>query len=254
MSLIAMAVHDTKENGRTELTKQTLISLMDTVDLDVHRLFIIDNGSCEETKKGLASLPENITVITNPENVGTAKAINQAWKFRLPNEHLIKMDNDVVINGYGWVEELEDAIERDTSIGIIGLKRNDLIESPFRNDEFKSTLRMLPHELGQRWIIVEDVNGVMGTCQMFNYRLIDKMGGLMQMEGLYGFDDTLASVRSTLSGFKNCFIPHIEIDHIDKGGTDYTKWKQKYASEMMDKYNETKQGMIKGTIPIYYEI
>ena len=50
MSLISMAVHDTVENGRTEFTRRTLESLSDTVDWENHRLFIIDNNSCEKTK------------------------------------------------------------------------------------------------------------------------------------------------------------------------------------------------------------
>ena len=109
---------------------------------------------------------------------------------------------------------------------------------------------MLTHQNGQRWIIVEDVSGVMGTCVMHNYRLIDKIGGLMQ-PGLYGFDDTIMSIRSKLAGFKNCFLPHIEIDHIDTGGTEYTQWKRKYAGEQMKEFQEMKNGLINGTIKNY---
>ncbi|MEI6190501.1 MAG: glycosyltransferase [Chitinophagia bacterium] len=253
MALLAMAVYDTEENERSEYTRQTLISLFETVNFTQHRLFIIDNNSCQKTKNIIDTFLRqsiNITLITNETNVGTAAAINQAWKYRNPTEHLIKMDNDVVINGYGWVEELEEAIETDITIGIIGLKRKDLMENPFRNDEYKSTLRMLRHEEGKRWIIVEDVQHVMGTCQMYNWRLIDKMGGLMQMGGLYGFDDTLSSIRAKILCYKLCFLPHIEIDHIDEGGNAYTEWKRKYAGEQMKAFYETKQGLINGTIDV----
>lgn len=255
MALIAMAVYDTEENGRSEYTRETLLSLFENVEFTQHRLFIIDNASCEKTKTILRDIPKEFaTVITNEINVGTAAAINQAWKHRKSTEHLIKIDNDVVINGYGWVEELEEAIETDITIGIIGLKRKDLMENPFRNDEHKSTLRMLIHEEGKRWIIVEDVQHVMGTCQMYNWRLIDKMGGLMQMGGLYGFDDTLSSIRAKILGYKLCFLPHIEIDHIDEGGNAYTEWKRKYAGDQMKAFYETKQGLINGTIDIKVKI
>lgn len=250
MALIGMAVYDTEANGRTKFTERTLQCLQDTVDLTKHNLIVIDNNSCQETKK----LLKDYNTITLPENIGTAKAINLAWRLREPKQHLIKMDNDVVIHSTGWVEELEETIETDIHIGILGLKRKDLIEDPYRNDFYKSELRMLKHRAGDKWRIVEDVTHVMGTCQMYNYRLIDKIGGLYQMGSLYGFDDSLASLRSQLAGFRNSFLSHINIDHIDNGGTDYQKWKESTAMDFMKMFNETKEGMNSGAIPIYYEL
>lgn len=264
-SLIAMAVYDTEENGRTELTIKTLESIRKTCD--IHRstsnsLVIIDNNSCKSTKDYLKKFEwdsielfhENVDVIYNETNVGTAKAINQAWRLRQPGGHLIKIDNDVVIHQAGWVEKLEQCIERDPSIGIIGLKRKDCIESPDRTDFYKSELMMLPHKPGEPWLQVEKVNHVMGTCCMFNSALVDKIGGLYQMDSLYGFDDSLAAVRCQLAGFYNCFYPHIEIDHIDPGTTDYQKWKEGYAGERMQQYNITVQKLRTGEQSIYYPL
>jgi GT2 family glycosyltransferase len=255
MALLAMAVYDTDENKRTDLTKKSIESIVETTDLNKHRLIIIDNASCEKTKKALRFYETfaNVSVITNETNVGTAKAINHAWKLRDPNEYLLKVDNDVVIHSYDWVDEMQEAIEREPKIGIIGLKRKDLIENPFRTDMYKSTLHMLPHERMQRWVIVEKVNHVIGTCQMYNPKLIDVIGGLMQ-PGLYGFDDTLASFRSSHSGFYNCFLPHIEIDHIDVNETPYWKEKQSLAMEGMNAFNQLKLDIANGVVPIKVEL
>jgi len=258
MALIAMAVYDTAENKRSEYTRKTIESIFETVDLTKHRLIIVDNNSCELTQRYLDELifngkGEGIALIRNPENVGTAKAINQAWKLRQPGENLIKMDNDVVIHSYGWVDELEEAIERDPRIGIIGLKRKDIMENPYREDHMKSVLRMLNPIHGQKWIIVEEVNHVIGTCQMYNHRLIEKIGGMMQ-PGLYGFDDTLAAVRCKIAGFKNCFLPHIEIDHIDNLETPYWQEKRDMAGKDMDEFNRLKNAMYAGTESIYLEL
>lgn len=257
-SLIAMAVYDTEGNGRAELTKKTFYSIINSVDLSIHRLVIIDNNSCDKTKEFLLHLEDsciaNLLIIYNDENIGTAHAINQAWRQRYKGEHLIKIDNDVVIHQKDWVEKLEQCIERDPAIGIIGLKRKDLAESPDRTDFYKSELSMLPHKAGEQWLVVEKVNHVMGTCCMFNSVLIDKIGGLYQMDGLYGFDDSLAAVRSQLAGFYNCFYPHIDIDHIDPGGNDYTEWKAKYAGEHMQQYNLTVQKLRSGEQSIYYPL
>ena len=261
MAMICMAVYDTAENKRTEYTARALQSLLNC-NLIGHRIFIIDNNSCQESKAVINDFLRQCVyklidaeVITNQENVGTAKAINQAWRFRKPNENLIKMDNDIVINGSPlWVRDLEDAINRDKSIGIIGLKRKDCIESPLRTDFYKSEIHMLPHENGQRWFFVEKVNHVIGSCCMFNSALVDKIGGLYQMDGIYGFDDSLAAIRCQLAGFYNCFLPHIDIDHIDRGDTEYQKEKERYALSMMDQYNHTKIQMQQGKQSIIFPL
>ena len=100
MAVISMAVFDTDENGRTDYTARTLKSILDTVNLDRHRVVIVDNASCTDTKRilDLFSGYHGFTVITLPENVGTAKAVNKAWQLRKDGENCIKMDNDVVIH------------------------------------------------------------------------------------------------------------------------------------------------------------
>jgi GT2 family glycosyltransferase len=256
MALIALCCHDTIENGRSKYTKETLDSLFNTVDFENHRLVIVDNNSCIETKNIISEFltytNRNIDVITNTENVGTAKAINQAWAMRQPGETLIKMDNDCVINHFGWVEDMEIAMLKG-GYGIMGLKRKDLLQSPTSEDIWKTTLKMIPHEKGEPWYVVEESEDIMGTCTMFHPTLTDKMGGLMQ-SGLYGFDDTLACIRAKLLGYKLAFIPHIDIDHIDEGGDAYTEWKRKYAGDRMKEFYEIKQGLINGSIPIKVEL
>ena len=265
MALIAMAVNDSEENGRTKYTDDTIESLLQTVDFSIHRLVIIDNNSCPQTRflihtickiidmnKHINNKTVPFKVITNSENVGTAKAINQAWALKQPGEVLIKMDNDVVINNYGWIEDMETAM-RLGGYGIVGLKRKDLMQHPNAKDNWKTELKMLPHQKGEPWIVVEESEDIMGTVQMFNPSLINKMGGLMQA-GVYGFDDTLACIRAKLLGYKLAFLPHIDIDHIDIGGDAYTEWKRKYAAEKTKEFYQIKQGLINGTIPIKVEL
>jgi GT2 family glycosyltransferase len=255
MALIAMAVWDTEENGRTAYTSRTIDSLLWSVDPLQNRIFIIDNDSCRTTKRILRDVMHannHVTVLTMNENLGTAKAINQAWKFRREGEHCVKMDNDVVIHSEGWADEMERAIQLDPTIGIVGLKRKDCWEEPNRTDFYKSSLEMLPHVAGEPWVVVERVNHVMGTCQMFNSALLDKIGYLYQPR-LYGFDDSLAAIRCQVAGFYSCFLPHIEIDHIDTGETPYQGWKEKHAGEDMAEYNRLKHGYMDGSINIYSE-
>jgi GT2 family glycosyltransferase len=252
MSLIAMAVYDTEENERTAYTKETLNCLWETVDLTQHQVVVIDNNSCEQTKE-LLKKHNQFTIITLSENVGTAKAINRGWKLRQGNEHLIKMDNDVVINYSNWVDEMEEYLEADPMIGILGLKRNDLNENPYRNDQYKTYLRMLPHKSGQSWKIVEDAEHIIGTCQMYNKALIKKIGGLIQ-PNIYGFDDTLASIRCKLAGFKNSFIPHIDIQNLDTKENPYWQEKRMLSKNVIPEFKKMKEELINGKLNIYQEL
>ncbi len=243
MALVAIAIHDTDENKRSVFTRQCLDSLATTVDWSKHRLFLIDNGSCALTKAILdaAALRLPFTRIENTENLGTARAINKAWLHRNPGEHCLKMDNDIIVRESGWLDTLELCIARDQTIGVIGLKRKDCAESPNapKRTWSHSQLHMLPQEQKklERWLIVEIVEHVIGSCQLYNSALLEKIGYLVQF-GQYGLDDCIACCRSKVAGFFNCFYPHYEIDHIDPGGTAYQDWKSRYAGERMAKYDK----------------
>lgn len=268
MSLICMAVHSTDKNGRTKYTKQTLWSLLDTVDFFKHRLIIINDDSCQRCIDMLgdygrafdAVFPkENLEILHNKTNLGTANSINRGIKRRKKDECVIKMDDDCIVHQRDWIEDLEGAIVRQPKIGILGLKRKDLIESPYNTSEvFKSRLIMLPHTSGDVWIIVEQVKGVMGTCTMYNPRLLDAVGFLQQL-GTYGYDDSLISLRSEVSGFANAFLSHINIDHIDTGRNEdgstneYIEWKQERALQIQKEVSELAMRIENKSEPYYYE-
>lgn len=257
MSLLIMVVWDTHKNDRTKYTKRTLQNLLKTVDFSRNRLFISDNGSCEETHilydwvKG--ELGDAVTICYNGENLGTAKALNKGLAVRREGEPCIKLDGDIEVHYSGWVEKLKEVIERDPSYGIVGLKRKDLMQSPDTDNlTFKSELKMLPHIAGQRWVIVEEHRDIIGTCTLFNPKLIDAIGYSIQpME--YSFEDTLYGLRSTLAGFKNCFVPWIELDHIDDGANPYTQEKQDMAAKSWQEYQRWHTEYCNGTRDIYYD-
>lgn len=246
-----MAIHDTPENGRAEMTQQTLKSLLETVDWKRHRIFLNVNASTPETRQHIHDFASTVKgaceVLYLSENVGTAKAVNRGIQHRRPGEMCVKMDNDVVIHQAGWLELMEDAIESDPKIGIIGLKRKDVCQRADHPDEF---YRTYPTML-DNGITVERTADVMGTCTMFNPALLDKVGYLYQ-PGLYGFDDVLMCVRSLKAGFYNTFLPQVIIDHIDPGGNEYTAWKNREAGFASPEYHRLKAGYESGEISIYY--
>lgn len=257
MKLIAMAVYDTMENERTIYTATTLKSLSESVDWDKHRLIVIDNDSCTYTKELLASWKEHwpnnkMTIFSNYKNLGTARAINLAIAVRKKEESVIKIDNDVVINEYGWVERMEEVIQKLPNAGIVGLKRKDVGQHPNAEGFYKTSLHMLPHTPGEPWRVVEESTDIMGTCTMFSSKLLDDVG-YMRQPGVYGFDDSIMSHVSIMAGYKNYFIPDIDIDHIDTGGTSYMEVKRLQADEAWGAFCKLIRDYKEGKIPLYYD-
>lgn len=253
MSLIAMAVYSTETNKKDECLAKTLKSLDSTVDFKKHRLMLSVNGATEVTKRIIHNNRDIISkVFWNDENLGTAEAINKIIKERKPNEHVIKKDDDLVIHNVGWADLMEECISIDPNIGIVGLKRKDLIQCPWHEDPtFRTKLTLLPHTPGHKWIIIEESYDIIGTCTMFNHLLLDKVGYSFQ-PGKYGFEDNLMCHRSKISGFYNCFIPQIDLDHIDPSAPSYQEWKQKHSGDLFPEYYKLVHAMISGEKSVYY--
>lgn len=257
MALIACVVYDPPGEPRTTLMVGALRSIAQTANN--HRLVIVSNGisltSHEAIKDLKYSYGLKYHLIETGSNIGTARAISRAWQLREPGEHCLKVDSDVLIHERGWLDKLEECIGRDPQIGIIGLKRKDCDENPWapEGDWSQSKLHMLPHlhKSGATWLIVEKVHHVMGTCQLYNSALLDKIGYLVQM-GKYGFDDSLAAVRCEVAGFYSCFYPHYNIDHPDPGGSRYQSWKEKYSGERMDRFRMYANKYRSGEMKVYH--
>src|SRR5580692_10304052 len=145
MALIGMAVYSTEQNGKDEYLAKTLKSLFKTVDFKRHRLMLSVNARTDQTNHLIGIYKDIISgVMYNDINLGTAEAINLVWRHRKPNEHAVKMDDDIVIHQEGWLDRLEEVVTRDSTIGQAGLKRKDCIEAPDRdkNDFYRSDLVM----------------------------------------------------------------------------------------------------------------
>lgn len=257
--LIAIPLWDTLQNRRSEITEIVIPQLLKTIT-DKDRVVVSDNGSCERTLDFLASIDDpRFKYILNGKNLGIAGATNVVWKDTCPGKVVCKMDNDCFIHDAGWTELVEYCLLKADNIGIIGLKRKDVAECPDALEPYyRSKLYYLPHVAGERWVVVEEVNHVIGTCYCFGPRARARFGYLAQPDTVYGFDDALASVRMHKLGYKTCFLPQINIDHLDLDGDvasdPYTRWKQIQASDGMSRYRDLVDRINSGKVDPYYGV
>lgn len=266
-SVISVAIFDLEGTKRPSYTRRTLESLLETVDFNKHVLYLGDNNSCQETKDYLnvfqnlfrLKFPEqHLKIEHHAENLGTAKCVNRGWAWAKHNFNGLigfgKMDNDVIVHQAGWLDDIEEVINRYPKLAICGLKRFDLDEHPYHpNEWYRSHLRMVPHEKGKYDYVVEICHHVMGTVTIYSAEIINKIGGLWQ-DGIYALDDSYACVRAQTAGFETGFLHGIKISHIDEGGNDYTQWKADYAGEKLKNFNRICEEYRSGKRHIYEQL
>ena len=90
---------------------------------DNFEIIIVDNASTDGTKEFLKFaeyIYPNLRVISNPDNIGFAKANNQGVK-DAQGEYVIFLNNDTVVQN-GWIDNLISIINNDNSVGAVGCK------------------------------------------------------------------------------------------------------------------------------------
>jgi len=251
--LISVAVYDTEENERFSYTKQTVLSLFDTVNPKTTKVVFVNNNSCSDTTDYLNKMAPKLDFFVEnlSNNLGTAEAINIGWnKYGEEGDFLVKLDNDVTFDESYWADKMRVCIESDPVIGVLGLKRKDLPNQP-DSDEYPTTLAFVKREIGDTWHVVEYCDDIIGTCHMLNPKLFTEVGYMYQPR-LYGFDDVILCHRSTLAGFKNAFYPSVGINHVDNKETEYIEWKRKYAGIQFEEVNKIIEDYSSGVRSLYY--
>jgi GT2 family glycosyltransferase len=232
--------------NRRDISWTSIESYLETCDPELMDLHIVDNGSTDGLADWLRLNEEklkskNVFCHYNSENVGTAKAINSIWKTRIPTQHCMKIDSDILWNESNWLEKMLDVFEYSQNIGIVGLKRKDVWERPDHETPFYRTKLIDITKKDDTVFTVEQASHVIGSSWLVRSTLINVIGALRQ-PGKYGFDDALYCLRAQIAGFACVFYPSISIEHFDsgEGGTpenaEYTRLKLAWAGRDMSEY------------------
>ncbi|NJL18715.1 MAG: glycosyltransferase, partial [Nitrospira sp.] len=83
-------------------------------------LIVVDNHSTDDTASFLSTLGGDVQLIHNQENLGFAKACNQAARSSR-GKYLVFLNNDTIPQP-GWLKALVEEAEDDGSVGVVGSK------------------------------------------------------------------------------------------------------------------------------------
>lgn len=106
--------------NRWPLTRRCLDSLRQT-DLDRAEVWVVDNGSTDETAERLAEL-DWVRVLTLPQNVGFVRGNNAGIEAADPESDIVLLNNDLVLTQHDWLPRLRACAHSRSDIGVVGCR------------------------------------------------------------------------------------------------------------------------------------
>ena len=202
-------------------------------------VFVVDNNSVDGSLKMLAQKFPEVKVIANKDNVGFAKANNQAIRIST-GEYVLLLNPDTVVEDDTFSKCI-DFMDSHPDAGGLGVKMVDgkgqfLPESkrglPTAKTAFYKMFgltKLFPHSKRfARYYMghlsndeVNEVEILAGAYMLMRKETLDKVGLLDETFFMYGEDIDL-SYRITQGGYKNYYFPETRIIHYKGESTKKT--------------------------------
>lgn len=210
--------------------EQCLISVLEAgknIDMEI---WVVDNNSVDNSLDMLSDKFPQVKVIANKENVGFAKANNQAMRIA-SGQYILLLNPDTVVSADTF-EKCIAFMDQTPDCGGLGVKMVDgkgrfLPESkrglPTPKVAFYkifglSALFPKSKKFGQYHLSflpedqIHEVDVLAGAFMMMRKTVLDKVGLLDETFFMYGEDIDL-SYRITSGGYKNYYFPNTKIIH-----------------------------------------
>ncbi len=209
--------------NRWALTRRCLDSLRENTDLTRAEVLVIDNGSTDETPRGLADYPWART-IRNETNLGFVRGNNVGIAAAPAGADVLLLNNDVVVEQRDWLERLQACALSAPDVGVVGCR----LTMPDGRLLHAGTY-VLPDtlwgqqvgsgetEVGQ-YAADRDVEGIVFACAYVRRELLDRIGGLSEDFESY-FEDTDYCLRARAAGFRIVCCGGVTLVHDEHGST-----------------------------------
>lgn len=199
-------------------------------DYPINQIIVVDNNSLDRTVEQIPSR-KNTSVLRNKQNVGFARAVNQAIKKSKKRNDIILVNPDSTIRRNS-ISTLLKCIELNDS-GIAGgksLRKDNSVHGSFvRKPDFwtiafdyTNLRKLIPfdyfhnrhyyHELGIPTIPIE-VDVVSGAFMYISRQVINNIGDLDNRFFMY-LEDVDYCLRAKLAGFKVHYCPGSIMKHV----------------------------------------
>jgi GT2 family glycosyltransferase len=217
--------------NRMLYTRQTLESLAATPSDFV--CVIVDNGSRPDSAQFLKDwvdrdVTNRFIVKFLDKNYGVGKAVNYGARLRKPGQHLMKLDNDVVLPTVAnsinagelnptWLMQTLDLLENNReSLSHVGFSSYPDIYLKTHSHEF--VWEALETTTGNKHeIMFYRGKTVLGAAVMYHGDVVDELGNFSE-ETVYGWEDNKYSKQAHRYG-RGVYLLSVKAEHI--GAVEY---------------------------------
>ncbi|HEY3396319.1 MAG TPA: glycosyltransferase family 2 protein [Armatimonadota bacterium] len=203
--------------------RELLLPCLDSLDGPSPRVIVVDNASADGTVEALRSGAPQVMVLANTENVGFARANNQA--LRLVAERYVCLLNPDTVVRPGALARLVETLEAHPTLGLVGPKLlnpdGSLQSAGLRFPTLGSLAgQLIPWERrprrprasrGEDGGAVE-CDWVIGACMVMRRELLDQVGLLDETYFMYGEEKDLC-YRAKQAGWGVACVPSAEVIH-----------------------------------------
>lgn len=189
---------------------------------------IVDNASSDGSIEEAVKLYPNINIIKNNDNLGFAKACNQAVKISNA-DYLLFINTDTEIQ-QNAISKLYDCITGDQSIGVVGprlIRKNGTIqksaypEATLFTEIFKPLVKLYVSIKENLYSLNKPnvVQSLRGACFIVGRNTMEK-AGLFDERYFFYLEETDLFRRIKLNGKKICYLPSSQVYHYGGLGSD----------------------------------
>lgn len=190
-------------NGK-HLLKRALDSLVAKTALSNFQLVLVDNRSADNSVEFVRNRYPWVMVICNNENLGYAKANNQAMK-SFDAEYYLLLNTDIEVYTNGWLTNLLRVAESDETIGIVTCNQ------PRSKEDLRENVD-LPRE----------VTFAPGSVLLIKKKTLENIGFLDEIFTPCYFEDTDWCARALIAGWKIIHDPSTIVIHYGEATTKKT--------------------------------
>jgi len=191
-----------------------------------YEVIVVDNDSRDGSVDAVRERFPHMTVIANTENVGFAKACNQAAVVS-SGRYLLLLNSDTVMQA-GTLQAMAVCLEQHLDIGAVSCLQRDeqgrTVQSCFPFPSIRDHVRhaedlpvvirrlfgtLSPMDLAQS----QDVEWANGACLMVRKAVFDRLGGLDERFFMY-FEDVDFCLRVQQLGYRVRYVAESEVVHL----------------------------------------